>query len=300
MKLRYIVPGHVDKDDGQRGSINRRKEACIDLKTFIQMIIRCVLYYNNYHYMETYQRSPEMILRGVRAIPRDLWNYGMQFQSGALRMVPQEDIYKILLPKDTASVTDRGIIFRDLYYTCEKARDESWFDKARMAGRWRIPITYDPTCLDHIYLSTDDGAFIRCDLLSKSSMFHGYSEEDMQEAMDRDKETHAQSAQAEEKARNNLILVLEVLVERCRKEKADSGKSAVGSVLDRHKVRAQRQAEKKEQSGEAAAKEAQEKSDTEANADWVDVYKTAGDAFDDAINEALRDAGIFGDDEVTD
>ena len=293
MKLRYIVPGHVDKDDGQRGSIDRRKEACIDIRTFIEMIIRCVLYYNNHHLMETYQRTPEMVMHGVRAVPRDLWNYGMQFQSGALRTVSQEEIYKILLPKGTASVTDRGILFKELYYTCQKAQDESWFDKARISGRWRIPVTYDPTCLDRIYTSMDDGTLVPCDLLSKSAAYQSFTKEDMEEAIRQDKLDKARAAQEDEKARNNLILTTEALVERCRKEKKDGGASAVGAVLDKHKVRAQRQAEKQEQSGEKAAREAQARTNIPDGQHPGGVYRTARDAMDDAIEEALREAGIF-------
>ena len=259
------------------------------------MIIRCVIYYNNHHYMETYQRTPDMIMHSVRAVPRDLWNYGMQFQSGALRVIPQEDIYKILLPKGTASVTDRGIIFRELYYTCEKAENESWFDKARMSGRWRIPITYDPTCLDSIYFTSDDGSLIQCCLLSKSASYQGFSEKDMEEAIQRDKEEQFKSVQEEEKAKTNLILVLETLVDRCEKEKKDGGNAAVGSVLDKHKVRGQRQEEKQEQSGETAARQAQAEAGlkTGGGRQKADTYETARDAMDDAIDEALREAGIF-------
>ncbi len=298
MKLRYIVPGHVEKDDGERGAINRKKEACIDIKTFIQMVIRCVLYYNNHHCMKTYQRDSDLIMHGVRAVPRDLWNYGMQFQSGALRIVSQDDIYKILLPRDTASVTERGIAFRDLYYTCEKARNEFWFDKARIAGRWRIPITYDPSCLDHIYLTMDDGMLIQCDLLRKSEMYQGFSEEDMAEAIERDKQDQAAAEQDDEKAKNNLILVLETLVERCRKEKEDGGESTVGAVLNKHKVKEQRKAEKQEQSGETAAREAQDGLQFESDMWSEKVYETAEDAMDAAIEEALKNAGIFDEEEA--
>ena len=94
LKLRYIVPGHVDKDDGQRGSINRRKEACIDLKTFIQMLIRCVLFYNNRHYMKTYQMAPEMMAHGVRPVPRDLWNYGGSFSQVPFASSPRRTSIK--------------------------------------------------------------------------------------------------------------------------------------------------------------------------------------------------------------
>jgi hypothetical protein len=108
-----------------------------------------------------------------------------------------------------------------------------------------------------------------------------------------DKLDKARAAQEDEKARNNLILTTEALVERCRKEKKDGGASAVGAVLDKHKVRAQRQAEKQEQSGEKAAREAQARTNIPDGQHPGGVYKTARDAMDDAIEEALREAGIF-------
>ena len=295
LRLRYIVPGHVDKDDGQRGAINRRQQACIDLKTFIQMVIRSVLYYNNFHYMTTYERSPDLIRNGIKAIPRDLWNYGMQFQSGTLRIVPQDELYRILLPKDTASVTERGICFRELYYTCELAEKELWFDKAKIAGRWRIAITYDPTCLDHIFFSTDEGRLITCNLLCKSNKFKGTSDEDMKQILEQDKIIQNGAIQAEEKAKNNLILTYEALVSRCQKEKKNCGKDEVGSVLSKHKLNAQREAEKLEQSGETAARKAQSKSSlTSETTETMDKhFETANDAIDNAINEALREAGIL-------
>lgn len=312
LRLRYIVPGHVDKDDGQRGAINRRKESCIDIRTFIQMIIRCVLYYNNYHYLETYTKTPEMRKAGIRPIPREMWNYGMQFQSGLLRIIPKEDIYRILLPKDKAVVTCSGILFRDLYYTCEKARKELWFDKAKIGGRWSIPITYDPSCLNRIYITADDGSMAECELLTRSSIYEDSSEDDMVSFKEQDRQEQATWAQNEEKARTRLILELEVLAQRCNKEKKAEGMETVGNVLNKHRLRSQREAEKAEQSGETAAREeqkSQELEQSEAMAqtgrtqDIADsgvnkdknqtTYSTAKEAMDQAIDKALREAGIL-------
>ena len=306
LKLRYIVPGHVDKDDGQRGAINRRKQACIDLKTFIQMVIRCVIYYNNHHYMETYTKTPDMRKHGIRPVPREIWNYGMQFQSGLLRMVSKDDIYRILLPKSKASVTDRGIIFRDLYYTCKKAENERWFDRAKIDGRWTIPITYDPTCLNNIYFTAEDGALVKCELLTRSSVYEDLSVEDMNDIKDSDSQERAEWSQEQEKARTGLILELETLVQRCKKEKNESV-DAVGNVLDKHKLRNQREKEKEEQSGKTVAPNEQKNRNAYStdsattcsapgdadNATPADkTFKTAKEAVDHDIDEALRTLGL--------
>lgn len=290
MKLRYIVPGHVEKDDGQRGSINRRKEACIDIKTFTGMIIRCVLFYNNYHVMKTYERSPEMIRNGIRAVPRSLWNYGMQYQSGALQVIPWNDILRILLLKDTASVTDRGISFRGLFYTCEKAKKELWFDKARITSRWRLPVNYDPTCLDHIYIIEEDGSLIQCSLLGKSSAFAGFSEDERNNIMEKDRQDQINAAQDEEKANTALQLELEKQTERCKNEKKDNGTASAKAILDQHRARKQRREEIENQSGEAAAKKAQAAAETGEACSQNEQAKPAVDAMDAAIDEALKEA----------
>ena len=45
------IPGYVEKDAGQRGAKDYRKDACLDLDTFTMILVRIVLYYNNYHYL---------------------------------------------------------------------------------------------------------------------------------------------------------------------------------------------------------------------------------------------------------
>ena len=290
MSLRYIVPGHVDRDDGQRGAVNRRKEACLDIRSFTQLVIRSVLYYNNSHYMESYQKTPEMRARHVRPVPRELWNYGMQYEAGALRTVSREDICRVLLPRDRASVTESGICFGGLYYTCAPAQEESWFDKARSSGRWKVPVTYDPTCVDHIYIHSDDGGMITCSLLDRSAMYSGSSAQDMARAKEEDGLEKAAWSQEQERAKTSLILEAEAVVKRCRASKNAAGKAAVGNVLDKHRIRAGRRAEIDEGSGRAAAIREQ----AQPPEDPADGQaRAAGSAIDDAIDQALKDLGLF-------
>ena len=295
LRLRYLVPGHVEKDAGTRGAIDRKKEACMDLATFTQVVIRCVLYYNNYWYMDNYQKTPEMRRHGIRPIPRELWNYGMQYESGAMRAINQDDIYRVLLPKDKASVTAQGISFRGLYYTCAQAEGQLWFDKARIGKSWQVPISYDPTCLDRIYIHTE-GRLIHCRLLEKSGMYSGITEEDSWRFREADRQEKADYAQTLESAGTNLLLEAESSIQRCRNEKKQAGKDAVSAVLGRNHVRANRQAEKAEISGEAEARRAQAGlSGPTGRPDNPDTpgEKSASDAMDRAIDEALVRAGLI-------
>lgn len=291
-KLRYIVPGHVEKDDGQRGSIDRKKSACMDINAFTAVIIRCILYYNNYHYMESYQKTPELRRSGIRPIPVELWNYGIRHQTGALRVLSQEEIIRALLPRDRASVTEKGILFHDLYYTCSDAEDGLWYDQARIDGRRKLPVIYDPTCVDNIYFIAPDGRLITCCLLAKSAVYSGSTEEDMAQYRNEDREERAAWAQEMEKARTKLILTTEAVVKRCRNEKKEAGTEAAGAVLNRHSIRAQRQAEKEQQSGASDALLMQHKTEQTAPRP-AGKYQNAGDAIDDSIDRALRDSGLY-------
>ena len=296
LKLHYIVPGHVEKDDGQRGAVNRRKEACLDLNTFIQLLIRCVLFYNNHWYMEDYTRTPGMREHGIRPIPRELWNYGIQYESGALRSLNLLDIYRFLLPKEKAVVTEKGIQFRSLYYTCDLAEKESWFDKARSTGRWKLSISYDPSCLDHIYIQREND-LIPCSLLAKSSNYSGATEDDMKRYRETDRQEKAEYAQDLERARTNLILEIETAVKRCRKEK-DHCDTDTGGTLNGRKVRENRSKEKTVLSGEAEAYEKQSHmlAGTESEPE-NETSDQKGASVDDAINRAidaaLANAGLI-------
>ena len=292
MMMKDIVPGYVDKDAGQRGSKDRKQEACIDLKTFTRLIIRSVLYYNNSHYMADYERTPEMREHGVRPIPRELWNYGMQYETGALRTVSPDTIYRHLLEPGQASVTEKGIVYNGLYYTCEKAVQEMWYDKARINGRWKVSITADPSCVDHIYLILPENETVRCSLLERSDLYSGRSEADIARYKEEDAREKAAYAQVEEKALNHLILEIEKDVKRCTGEKRKDAKNAVSKALKKNNVNVQRQKEKDHLSGADTARQKQKEMMMEQYED-PEEYETARSAIDESIDQVLKDSGLL-------
>ena len=288
LKLKDIVPGHVEKDDGQRGSVDRKQEACIDLKTFTAMVIRTVLFYNNSWYMKDFERNAQMREMGILPIPREIWNYGMKYESGAFQIYSWEELARYILPKDKASVTEKGIKYNDLYYTCMKAEEEQWFSNARINGRWSIPIIYNPASTDHIYLLSSSEEIICCDLLTRSRMYASYTEEELAYQRKVDKELEASYAQDGEAARTNLILELEKSVRKCASEKKEAGYTK--SSMNKKNVRNQRNAEKEALSGKAAALREQEKVFEEAS---PDEPVTAYDVIDAEIDELLKSKGLM-------
>ncbi len=156
------LPGHVKPDMSERGGKDYRLDAKLDIHQLTKILIQCVLYHNNHHLMEGYERTENMITDGIVPIPIELWNWGISHMSGALRAFPEETVKLALMPTDTASVTAKGIRFKNLYYLCERAALEHWFENARAKGSWKVTISYDPRNMSKIYVREPDGTADMC------------------------------------------------------------------------------------------------------------------------------------------
>jgi hypothetical protein len=103
-----------------------------------------------------------MIADGIAPIPLEIWNWGITHLSGALRSFPEDKIKLALMPADTASVTAKGIRYRNIYYLCDRAVSEYWFEKARSKGTWKVDISYDPRNMSVIYVRNAASTVEKC------------------------------------------------------------------------------------------------------------------------------------------
>ena len=164
-----LLPGSVKPDMSKRGGHDYRLDATLDIRRLTQIIIKCVLYYNNYHYMESFEKSEAMLTSGVDAIPAKLWEWGIE-TCGALRVFPEEVVKFAVLPTANATVTEKGIRFKSLYYICGWAKSEMWFEKARAKKYWSVTVSYDPREMTNIYIwDGDSKRYDTCYLLDWNS-----------------------------------------------------------------------------------------------------------------------------------
>ena len=164
-------PGAVYKKH-ERGDKDYRLEACLTLQEFRQLMILCVLKHNNYHRMDWYNMDEFMVSDHIEPYPIELWNWGISHRIGHLRKRPPEVIKLSLLAQDKASVTEQGIYFKGVHYTCELAIREQWFVKARLHGRWQVPIAYDPRQLNTIYLPDKGRCPELCELVEREKKIY--------------------------------------------------------------------------------------------------------------------------------
>ncbi|WP_066378030.1 Mu transposase C-terminal domain-containing protein [Anabaena sp. CA = ATCC 33047] len=159
--VKPFVPGYIDTDFRQRGGHDYRLDGRLNIDEFTKIVIFLILQHNNHDYLIDYARDEMMITDDVNPIPRELWQWGIANRSGRLRTFP-EDIVKLnLMPTEKATITARGIKFKGMYYTCEKARKEFWFEKSRSSllskSEKSLNISYDIRQPNFIYLRSPNG-----------------------------------------------------------------------------------------------------------------------------------------------
>lgn len=296
-KLRPITPGYIEKDSGTRGAEDYRKTACVDYYSFCNIFIRFLLFENNSHYMDNYIKTPHMRELGVRPIPIELWRYGTKYCSGAHRTVTSDEIYRILLPRDTAQVTEYGIKYKGIYYTCMQAEEDKWFEHARIKGNYYVTISYDPTSVQHIYIHPDDGPLITCNVLDKNRAYEKFTPEQIEQFREDDLNEKAAHAQEEEWAKGEVKRMAAELIKRCKDEKAGAAK--IKEALTRHSINDNRDKEWDQITGAAEARKMQAdegistplETNNNSPTDKADENPVVS-AMDRAIDEALKKAGL--------
>ncbi len=292
IRLMDITPGYVDKDQGIRGGKDYRREACLDLEQFTKIVIHCVLFYNNAHYMKDYEPTPEMRALNVPSVPRDLWNFGVRYATGAMKTVPKNDMLRVLLPRETATITERGISLHGLYYTCDKAEQENWFSAARIQGRSKVSVAFDPTCVDHIYLFDDYEGTQVCSLVGKSTRYAGITAEEADRREVENKTRYENyHAKYESQASTELHWQVKSVIEAAQQSGAAAAE--IHKTLNKHNIRNERDEEKRDLSG---ANEAQKEQAIYFNSDCSEAKPAEDDAHDpvlDDITRALTDAGLL-------
>jgi hypothetical protein len=161
-----FIPGFVYKPHA-RGDSDYRLEAAMTLFEFTKTIIRYALWYNNNHFMKTYNMGEFGIRDHVARYPVELWNWGIRNRNGRFRYNSPDVLRVNLLSQKEVSITSNGIHFKkDLYYTCEQAIHEQWFERA-VEKRWKETAFFDKSCMDNIYLQLNGKQLVKCELIGR-------------------------------------------------------------------------------------------------------------------------------------
>jgi hypothetical protein len=243
-----FLPGAIKGQYRERGEQDYRLSATLDLKQFTQIIIKCVLYHNNHHYLTNYTRSEDMIADGVEPIPKLIWEWGGANRTGRLRTV-DEDILKLnLLPKDKATVTQHGIKFKGMLFGSKTSVKERWFEKARNNGAWKVDISYDPRDMSYIYIKYEDGRkFDKCFLLEHQSRYIEKSIEEVTYLLEYEKMQAKVSKKVELQNKINLLEDIENIIEQAKDDTKNEVEEGISKKRRIQNIRDNRNFEKQQE-----------------------------------------------------
>jgi len=240
-RVRPFLPGSVNADF-TRGDRNYVLDGKLDIGQFTQIIIKCVLFHNNSHYLSGYIRDEAMIEDNVEPIPIKLWDWGIKNRSGKLKAV-NEDVLKLnLMPSGKATITAKGIKFKGMYYGSKLSLKEKWFETARNKGSWNVDVAFDMRNMDYIYIKDNDGkTFEKCFLLEHQLRYKNKSFEEIEYLLEYEKFEERKNIRTETQSKVQLIAEVEDIVNNAKNEtikekNTDSNNQRIKNIRRNRKI----------------------------------------------------------------
>lgn len=129
--------GIIEPDFQQRGSHDYRKDACLTLYQFEQILLHCILYYNSSRVMENYPYTEEMIQAQIRPTSSCIWDYGKRQAGANLLSISKEELILTLLPRIEGKFTRQGLKVNGIRY-----KNENYTEKYLAGGT--VTVAYNP------------------------------------------------------------------------------------------------------------------------------------------------------------
>lgn len=196
--------GVIEPDFQERGSHDYRKDACLTLRDFEAVLIRCILFYNNNRIVENYPFTEDMLASGIKPYSRDIWNYGKSQPFADLIDVSYSDVMMTLLPRTTGSYTRYGLKVNKLRYHCE-----GYTEKYLTGGD--VIVAYNPDDVSAVW-TLDKGIYIKFSLIE--SRFEGRTLAEVEEMKALQRQIVRNETQENLQAKIDLAQHIQTITER--------------------------------------------------------------------------------------
>ena len=129
--------GVIEPDYQQRGAHDYRLDACLTLEDFQKVILRCIVHYNSKRKLSNISYTQDMLDKGVKPFPNELWNFGRTQPGSNLISVDHENLKMTMKPRTFGEFTRKGLKANGLRYKCDG------FTERYLKGDSCV-ISYDP------------------------------------------------------------------------------------------------------------------------------------------------------------
>ncbi|MBK5648223.1 MAG: transposase family protein, partial [Acinetobacter sp.] len=227
-EFKPYAPGVVKGNRIQKhGESDYRLDAVVPISAFSKMILKTILYRNQHHVLDTYDRDADFP-PDLPSIPLHIWNWGIQNRTGHLRTVNPDTLRIMILPRKKISISTSGVNLWGLYYIGSEILKEGWLHRSKEVTRPQdLQAAYDPSCVDKIYLfpKHDSTIYWECSLSTKSRQFTGMSFWQVWEIQDQEKNLHAIEKDNSKTARRELDQFIRDTIAEAKKMATNSGVS---------------------------------------------------------------------------
>lgn len=176
--------GVIEPDYQERGAHDYRKDACLTLREFEQIILHCIVYYNSRRVID-FPFTEEMIADGVKSYASEIFSWGKKQMGANLIDIEPRKLIQVLLPRTTGTFTRKGLRVNGLRY------EHDDYTEAFLSGG-EATVAYNPDDVTEVWI-IDQGKYVPFVLIE--SRFSGKSLDAVQSMQKARKQTvHAATA----------------------------------------------------------------------------------------------------------
>ena len=151
--------GVIEPDYQERGVHDYRKDACLTMRDFEIIILRCILYYNSQRIISNFPFTEEMIKADVKPYASSIFTWGRKQAGADLIGVSREELVQVLLPRTEGKFSRYGLKVNGMRYHAEGYTEEY------LKGG-TVTVAYNPENVSRVWL-LQDGKFLPFELIEK-------------------------------------------------------------------------------------------------------------------------------------
>ena len=216
--------GVIEPDYQERGAHDYRKDACLTLREFEQIILHCIVYYNNSRVVD-FPFTEEMLADGVKPNASSIFAWGKEQMGANFISVAPQKLIQTLLPRTTGKFTRKGLRVNGLRY-----KHDDYTESYLSGGE--VTVAYNPEDVTAIWL-LDNGQYVPFALIE--SRYNGKSLAAVQTMQKARKQTVNAAAADNLQAQINLAEHIQVIASQGRQ--ADVGIKNIRNTRKREQAR---------------------------------------------------------------
>ena len=143
--------GIIEPDYQERGAHDYRKDACLTLREFEQIILHTIVYYNSRRVID-FPFTEEMLADGVRPYASEIFAWGRKQMGANLIDIDARKLILTLLPRTTGKFTRKGLQVNGLRY-----RHDDYTEAFLSGGE--VTVSYNPEDVTEVWI-IDQGEYV--------------------------------------------------------------------------------------------------------------------------------------------